>query len=148
MKSIFCILILFSSPLLAFSQALSPEYIEVKEQLCRLSSFKSITFHLPLGYKRATTTYQEGLFYDYKYPDSAYLVIHCGGLMQLPFLDEDEYVINAENKHTRKGVIKNTNLYWREENYTVINVYYVRATTEKAAAFDKVIEQIIKQINK
>ncbi|HQQ97076.1 MAG TPA: hypothetical protein PLX35_07420 [Cyclobacteriaceae bacterium] len=104
---------------------------------------------MPVTFQEKISTYTDGTFYTYAAPDGETLVIHCGYDYQLPFLNETQFKVLGKSKSGRYGIVKRTKTYWREENFdNGLTIYYSNIHESNKQFFDKLIEGIIKTLNK
>ncbi|GJM62966.1 hypothetical protein [Persicobacter diffluens] len=73
--------------------------------------------------------YKEGVYFDYFFEDSSKITIHLGGMIEIPILNDVEYIVlNEENKEDlvfRKGVyLGDKKMYWAEINTKNYNIYF------------------------
>jgi len=102
------------------------------------------TLLVPSGYKLHNNYYGEGIFTSLSYKDSSEIFLHFGGDISLPIV-RDDIIVNdsVSNKcgKGRKGLLKNKNLYWREDNHPcLINIGYLDVHPEMKIEFEKSID--------
>ena len=74
---------------------------------------------VPSGFTIDRKNYKEGEITTLKYPDGSRIILHCGGMMNLPLLSGTHY-LPSTTRHTalRDEIVGHTgNLYWREDDY-------------------------------
>ncbi len=75
---------------------------------------------VPPGFTEETKAYTEGVRTTLTYPDGSYIVLHVGAMIKLPFFTEPQHKISGwrklSNQVVREGKVRDTELFWREEN--------------------------------
>ncbi|MDQ4122754.1 MAG: hypothetical protein M3209_15055 [Acidobacteriota bacterium] len=124
------------------------------------------TILLPKGYSVKSRNYDHGTITHFIYPDNSLIVIHRGGMMEIPFFKEPEYIvfencrkITAPEKRERiihqtfrRGKIKDKDLYWREENTYIrgmpmtINIGYDKVPKERVELFNKALDSFVEKV--
>ena len=103
--------------------------------------------NIPPDFNKANWHYGEGLVTTLTYDDSSYILLHLGGNMQLPFLDEPDYKVlykkEYDNKTVRKGKV-DKNLFWCEYSFiNMTNIAYSKVSDEKIELYNKSLDSFI-----
>jgi hypothetical protein len=116
--------------------------------LCRLNMGRPKKIHIkvPSKYTKNITDYHDGLIHDFSFEDGSLLTIHCGSMIKLPFIQGEKIIVTLRKGHRREEIEKPTARYWREENHGIFNIYYYNVKKEHKAVFDKMLDELAKQI--
>ncbi len=113
---------------------------------------KIATIKVPAGYKEETTSYVEGVQTILKYPDGSYIILHVGGMIKLPFFTEPEHEVferqQLSNRMIKRGKVRNTELFWREENsigvWPPTNIGFTNVPKDRLKLFEKSIRSFVR----
>ncbi|MFC6999043.1 hypothetical protein [Rufibacter roseus] len=142
------LLVLMLLPTLSYAQAIKEER-SYKIELPCLYIKDTLRFNLPKGFKKKNVFwYGEGFIQSYNLESGAELRIICGGLHAIPALTGKQYIVTSINGKKKRGTIRKSNLFWREEDFLGIIVLYINASEEDKNVLDKIVDGISAQVEK
>jgi len=117
---------------------------------------------VPTGFQLELRSYREGILTTLRYPDGAYLVLQCGGMYRIPMLQGAGHVLNSsrqlEGKTIRLGQLADSDLFWREDDYTPgqpatpheypPNLAYDKVPPARRAEFDRALDSFEREIER
>lgn len=110
------------------------------EKQCLLS--KKFEMMLPSPFHRQIDAYGEGVLYIYSFPDTAYVIVHEGYLLELPFDSYCPQIIDETNiKHKKKFGFKD-NKYWRKDVVDGVNIYYGNVSVNNKIVYDSLLNSV------
>ena len=102
---------------------------------------KRVKVQLPVHFHFQKDKFEEGIIYSYSFPDSAYIIIFQGAMMEFPI---DKYLANKTETNKQKKIytgIKN-NKCCRKDVLGNIRIYYDNVSTKSKAVYDKILDEI------
>lgn len=102
---------------------------------------------VPAGSKEETKSYVEGVQTVLTYPDGSYIILHIGGMIKLPFFTEPAHQVCEQrqltNRMIRSGKVRDTELFWREENsigvWPPTNIGFTNVPRHRLRVFEKAL---------
>jgi|GEM_PF-5636925 len=121
------------------------------------------TIQVPKDFTESTHNYREGIITRLTYSDGSLIILHRGGMMKIPFFDGTDYIVsekcekwsNVERGNKiihqvfRRGVAKDKDLFWREENTyfsgfpVSLNIAYEKVPKEQVELFNQALDSYI-----
>ena|SRR4030042_5387474 len=102
---------------------------------------------VPPNYKIKNWFYGEGVLTNLVYSDSSKIFLHFGGCVSLPFCQEPDCIVKrkfeVKDRIYRSGILKDLNLYWREENHVesaFVNIGFVNVHENNLLMFNRSLD--------
>lgn len=132
------IVLVFSIALLGCSTIKNGKIPFVLEHQMLLS--KEIEMLLPIPFHIQKDNYEEGVIYYYTFPDSAYIVVLQGSMVDFPM---DKYHPNKTKVNNKKktSVGMENNKFWRKDIYEGVRVYYGNVPKRSKRIYDNVLDE-------
>ena len=95
---------------------------------------------LPIPFHIQKDNYEEGVIYYYTFPDSAYIVVLQGSMVDFPM---DKYPPNKTKVNNKKktSVGMENNKFWRKDVYEGVRVYYGNVPKRSKRIYDNVLDE-------
>ena len=102
---------------------------------------KEIEMQLPSPFHIQKDNYEEGVIYYYSFPDSAYIIVLQGSMMDFPMDKYHPHKTMVNNQKTIIVGIEN-NKFWRKDVFEGIRIYYDNVPKKSKRIYDRVLDEI------